>query len=244
MGDFVFADSYIIEPGPTQDYYHHFLRELVHKTNNLAGVIQGFASLALLENNLSRSMRENTEQMDRAARSWSALNKGILIAGGCSKIDTAKVELQDLFRFLEEKLDTICQDNGVTFEFHANPGLPPVWVDSSKFVDIFTELVLNAAEAAADSSSKTIRVELFPPGAATSTGRVDVFVRNPFPSVEPSRVARFYTPFFTTKSNGHHGLGLTSAAVLCGLMDVRLGMQSQSDQTTAWLTLPIDPVQT
>ena len=240
MGEFVFADSYIIEPGPTQDYYHHFLRELVHKTNNLAGVIQGFASLALLEDHLSSSMRENTEQMDRAARSWSALNKSILVAGGCSKIDPAKIQLQDLFRFLEEKLDTICQNHGVTFQFHASPGLPPVWVDSSKFVDIFNELVLNAAEAAVDSTSKSILVELFPPGAATSTGRVDLFVRNPSPSIEPSRIARFYKPFFTTKGNGHHGLGLTSAAVLCGLMDIRLGMQSQSDQITAWLTLPLD----
>ena len=41
MADFIFADNYRLDESPTRNFYELFLKGLVHKHNNLMGVIQG-----------------------------------------------------------------------------------------------------------------------------------------------------------------------------------------------------------
>ncbi|MDF1812629.1 MAG: ATP-binding protein [Verrucomicrobiales bacterium] len=239
MAEFVFADDYILESGKTRDFYVAFMKGMIHKNNNLVGVIQGFGSLMLLEDDLSDSLRENTEQMESAGRTMSELNKKVLTAAGCGRVECTAANLQDMFQFHEEKAEAICRDLGVTFKFQASPGLPAVVVDTTKFSEVFENLVRNAAESAAETEKKAVLVEVFPPGAATSTGHVDMFIRNTSADIPVHKIPEFYEGFYTSKGNDHFGLGLTTAAVLCGQMNIRLGIKCKDGTTAVWLAIPV-----
>jgi len=202
-------------------------------------VVQGFGSLVLLEEGLSDSVRESIQQMDAAGRSMSELNKRLLVAGGCVNVNCAAADLQPMFGFFEDKAKGLCREHGVDLNFQANPGIPSVMIDSNRFNEVFDELLKNAVESAADTQRKAISVEFYGPNTASSTGHVDIFIRNTCPDFDPQRLATMYESFHSTKRGDHFGIGLTVAGVLCGQMDIRLGLQYRDRKMSAWLSVPL-----
>ncbi len=238
MAEFVFADDYRLESGRNRSFYEKFITGLVHKNNNLMGAVQGFGSLLLAEEKLPKAFRESIEQMDAAARSASNLNRRVLTAAGFARVDMGPSRLTDMYRFFHQKAETICRKSGVTCQFNTQPKLPPVMLDTQKFSEIFEELVLNAAEAAALVESKNTVIDFFSPGEATNTGNVDVFIRNTSPEIYPHRIETMFEGFHTTKGSDHFGIGLTIAAVLCGQMRLRLGLSYDQGIMTTWMSIP------
>lgn len=237
MSEFIFADNYRLDHGPTQDFYERFLKGLVHKNNNLMGVIQGFSSLILYEENLSPSVRENAQQMQDSAKAASDLNKEILTASGCAHFEAAigSVQLGDLWPFLVEKCEEITTERDCVFQSNAKSNLPPVVGDAGYINEVLEKLVTNAAEA----GKGTVAVDVFPPGEASPGNSVDLFVRNNSPEISPETLARAFEPFYTNKAADHFGLGLTIAAVLAGQMGMRLGLRWDEGTFTAWLAMPV-----
>ena len=238
MADFIFADQYVLEDGRTRRFHDTFLKGLVHKSNNLTGAIQGFGSLILLEENASGDLLENARQIDAAARLSSELYKKVLTAGGCARVDCVETSLDDMLGFLEEKARDICKQQEISCSFQTSENLPPVITDTAKLSEIFSELIRNAAEAAAETSGESVEVEIVPPGEKTSSGRVDLFIRNRSVDIPSHRIPDLFEGFFSSKGNEHFGLGLTTAAVLCGQMDTQLGLKCDSGVMTAWLAIP------
>lgn len=238
MADFIFADEYQLEQGPTRDFYEVFLKGLVHKHNNFMGVIQGFSSLILYDDGISNEVRDSAQQMQDSAKMASVLNQEVLSAAGCSHCDEGSVAISDLLPFWKEKATEFSQSAGVGLEINARDGLPPVKGDGSKLTEIFTSLVKNAAEAAAEVAGGNIAVDLFPPGEASPGNNIDLFVRNTSVEMSPEDVAKSFEPFHTTKGSEHFGLGLSTAAVLAGQMGMRIGMRYADGTTTLWLAMP------
>lgn len=237
MSDFIFADDYRLDQGPTRDFYQSFLKGLVHKHNNLMGVIQGFSSLILYEENLDASVRENAQQMQDSAKSAAELNKELLTAAGCVHFEKSlgSVQLGDMWSFLMEKCEEICSANGSGFQVNTKPDLPTIAGDSGYINEIITKLVTNAAE----SGEGTVAMDVFAPGEASSGNNIDLFVRNKCKEISPDELARSFEPFHTGKTADHFGLGLTTAAVLAGQMGMRLGIQYKDGTFTAWLAMPV-----
>ena len=239
MAEFVFGDDYVLEDGKTRAFFDAFLTGLVHKNNNLMGVVQGFGSLILSEPDLSKSLRDSMEQMDSAARTATELNKRVLTAAGFARLDMAPTSLQEMFPFLKDKAETFCRNLDVTCKFNGSAKLPKVSVDNQKFSEIFDELLKNAAEAASETDEKTVVIDFFSPGEATSSGAVDVFIHNASNPIAPHTIKDMYEGFHTTKGSEHLGIGLTIAAILCGQMDVRLGMRFDDGTMSAWMAIPV-----
>jgi len=239
MAEFVFADQYVLEPGKTRDFHEAFLKGLVHKTNNIVGVIQGFGSLLLLEDDISEDLRENTQQMDTAARLAADLYKKVLTAGGAAKVDCEETNFENMFPFLKEKAIGICEELEVSCSFEEKPDLPKILIDTAKLSEIFEALVRNAAESAAETKKKSVTIKLYNPGEATSTGHVDLFIKNDSLEVPVHEIPSCYEGFHSTKGNNHFGLGLTIAAVLCGQMNTRLGLRYDDKVMTAWMAIPL-----
>jgi len=240
MADYLFADQFILDTGTTRDFYVRFLKGLVHKSNNLVGVIQGFGSLILMEDKLDPGTRDSFQQMDSAARTMNELNKRILTAGGCAAVNCSPVSLSAMFDFFESKAKDYCQKHGgMELNFIANPGIPSVMVDSNRFSEVFLELLKNAVESAAETERRAISIEFYAPQAASATGRVDVFIRNTCPDIDPQRMGDMFQCFHGSKGGDHFGIGLKIAAVLCGQMDIRLGLQYEDRRMSAWLSIPV-----
>lgn len=239
MAEFIFADEYVLESGQTRDFYENFLQGLVHKTNNIVGVIQGFGSLLLTDDSISADLRENTEQMDSAARIASDLYKKVLTAGGAAKVDCDRADFESMHPFLQDKAAGICEELNVSCSFEAKTDLPKIFIDTAKLSEIFEELIRNAAESAAETEKKSVTIELFLPGEATSTGHVDLFIKNDCREIPGHEIADYYEAFHSTKGNQHFGIGLTIAAVLCGQMNTRLGLRYDDEIMTTWMAIPL-----
>ncbi len=241
MSEFVFADSYRLEPGPTRDFYQMFMKGLVHKQNNLMGVIQGFSSLILYEDDLDPTVRENAQQMQDSAKAASDMNKEILAASGSNfgnvEDPNDSVQLGDMLPFLTEKLEGICSEHGVGFQLNSKT-IPAVVGDSGHVNEILTRLVLNAAEAAKDVENGAVAVDIFAPGEASPGSNVDLFVRNNCSELTEGDLNRAFEPFHTTKTAEHVGLGLTTAAVYAGQMGMRIGVRYADNMFTSWLAMP------
>lgn len=236
MSDFIFADEYRLDESPTRQFYEAFLKGLVHKHNNLMGVIQGFSSLILYDEGISDEVRDSAQQMQDSSKEASELNRQVLIAGGCSGCESSSVNVGDLQTFWSDKANEICSASGASLQLNVRDGLPAISGDSAKLSEIFVALIRNAAEAAGSNGS--VAVDLFPPGEASPGTNVDLFIRNSSPELSKEDLKKAFEPFHTTKGSDSFGIGLTTAAVLAGQMGMRLGLRHADATTTAWLAMP------
>ena len=241
--DFHFADLLILDESPTRNFYKNLLRGLIHKNNNTLGVIQGFATLISMEEDLNDEMTENIEHMRQSITDSSDLAKIILTAGGCANIDPEPADISVMLPYLEETSKAICEKLGVTLQINQASSLPPVLADTGRFQDLVRELIKNAAEATVESGQGEVVIDVLPPGSisASENKRVDLFVRNTCEDIQANNLKKVFDPFFTTKDNSHYGIGLTTAGVLAGQMGMRLGLRSSEGTTTAWLSIATAP---
>ena len=237
---YLFADHLVLDESPTRDFYIELLRGLAHKNNNVLAVVQGFSSLIMMNDNLDENTRENIQQMRDSAQHSSSLSERILATGGCASISPQSIQLAD-FLPLMDSLKDICETAGVGLTMNISDGVPPIVGDINRLKDIFVELVSNAAEAAQEDIAGHVQLDVLGPGEATpaSENRVDVFLRNNGAFIKEHRLAEMFIPFTTTKGSNHFGIGLTTAGVLAGQMKMRLGIASEEDVTTAWLSSPV-----
>ncbi len=202
------------------------------------GVIQGFSSLILYDDSINDEVRENAEQMQTSSKAATELNREVLGAAGCARCETSPMQLVDALPFWKSKTEELCSAAGTAFALEAHPGLPPVLADSTRLAEVYFHLLRNAAEGAAEHPGGHVAVDLFPPGAASPGGTVDLFVRNRSADLGAEALAKCFLPFETTKGAGHFGIGLTSAAILAGDMGMRLGLRCAEGTMTAWLAIP------
>lgn len=241
--DFHFADLLNLDDSPTRSFYKSLLQGLIHKNNNTLGVIQGFATLISMEDGLNAEMTENIEHMRQSITNSSELAKLILTAGGCANVDSEPADLSVMLPYLEQTSKAICDEQGATLQFNQAAPLPSVFADTGRFQELVRELIKNAAEATVESGQGEVVIDVLPPGSVSSSEneRVDIFVRNTCKDIEPDKLLKVFEPFYTTKDNSHYGIGLTTAGVLAGQMNMRLGLRSSQGTTTAWLSIATAP---
>jgi two-component system nitrogen regulation sensor histidine kinase GlnL len=104
------------------------------------------------------------------------------------------------------------REKNVTFALHLDPSIPPIQGDRSHLIQLFVNLIKNAAEAANSGGRVEISTKVShdynyrKPGDAPAPVIV-VEVRDNGPGIPNEKVDRIFTPFYTTKQKGS-GLGL------------------------------------
>ena len=200
------------------------------------GVIQGFSSLILMEDGLESSLKENVEQMKDSSVQASDLAKTILTSAGCSRVTLDPVAIGSLLPWIETKSREACDKYGVELQFSGASNLPEVLADANKLHELIGELVKNAAEAAASQPDGKVAIDVLKVSDEQNT--IDFFIRNTSPDVSPEALVKFFAPFHSSKDPSvANGLGLTTAAILAGQMQMRLGLRSSEGTMTAWLCM-------
>jgi signal transduction histidine kinase len=224
----------------TADGFHQeLLRGLTHKLNNLLAVIQGFSSLILMNEDTDPGVLENVQHIREASVNMSALSERIRGAGGCAKVTPQPLSLNEYLAVIDAAVREPFTKAGVAFDIEVQPGLPQVMVDPTKFKDVLTELLKNAAEAAQKGNGRAL-LRVCGPGVITPTTekRIDILVSNTGSSIAPEKLAEVFRPFQGSKNSNHLGLGLTIAAMLSHMMNLQLGVHSENFTTTFWLSCP------
>jgi two-component system, NtrC family, nitrogen regulation sensor histidine kinase GlnL len=127
-----------------------------------------------------------------------------------------------------------------------DPSLPPVYANRDQLVQIFLNLVKNAAEALTDTPDAEIALTTaFRPGVRLSVPGtrervslpLEFCVRDNGPGVPEEIQTHMFDPFVTTKTNGT-GLGLALVAKIVGDHGGVIECESQPRRTTFRLLLP------
>ncbi|MDC9824711.1 ATP-binding protein [Devosia sp. ZB163] len=136
---------------------------------------------------------------------------------------------------------------GISFHEEYDPSLPPVAGNRDQLIQVFLNLVKNAAEALERTPKPEIRFSTaFRPGIRISVQGVserislpiEIVIEDNGPGVPADLVPILFDPFVTTKSNGS-GLGLALVAKIIGDHGGVVDMDSRPGRTRFRILLPV-----
>jgi two-component system, NtrC family, nitrogen regulation sensor histidine kinase GlnL len=136
---------------------------------------------------------------------------------------------------------------GITFSEDYDPSLPPVYGNRDQLIQVFLNLVKNAAEALERTPKPEIRfATAFRPGIRIAVQGVaqrislplEIVIEDNGPGVPPELMPILFDPFVTTKSNGS-GLGLALVAKIVGDHGGVIDSDSRPGRTRFRVLLPV-----
>lgn len=218
---------------------------LAHEIKNPLAGITGAAQL--LSMNLSNEDQELTDLIVNESRRIVALLEQVEQFGNLRQPERKSVNIHDL-------LDRARKSAAVGFAAHMkiiedyDPSLPPTWVDGDQMLQVFLNLIKNAAEAG-DGTSGTIKLRTFydmslrlrrKDGPASLPLNVEII--DDGPGLPPEIASEAFEPFVSGRENGT-GLGLALVSKIISDHDGWISVDSVPGRTVFRISLPKVPVE-
>ncbi len=217
---------------------------LAHEIKNPLAGITGAAQL--LSMTLPAGDRELTDLIVAESRRIVKLLDQVEQFGNLRPPDRRVVNLHDI-------LDRAVKSAEVGFaakmalEPDYDPSLPPTWVDPDQFIQVFLNLLKNAAEAAGAGGGR-VRIRTFydhalrlrrPDGSGTGLP-LQVEIVDDGPGIAPEIAASVFEPFVSGRENGT-GLGLALVSKIVSDHDGWVSLDSRPGCTRVRISLPVAP---
>jgi PAS domain S-box-containing protein len=189
---------------------------VAHEIRNPLGGMKGFASL--LERDLSEQPGPlaTLKRISEGIESLESIVGDLLDAGRDAKMRFSHAELGSEVKRVAGISEKAARGEGKNIRFKVDVPPEPVYcrVDTDRIRQALTNLIRNAFEAVGQSGAVTVRLST---GKGDGTGPskrgndsrdyLFIDVTDTGPGVPKERLAKIFSPFFTTKSGGT-GLGL------------------------------------
>jgi len=215
-------------------------RKVAHEINNPLGIISNYLVSMKLRLSDDEEIQNELTIIDEEIHRISLLVGQMDMF---SKDPVYHFELTDVNAAIEDIIQLIKSAHlaspGTKISFLPDEDLPHITTSRDAIKQILINLIKNATEAMADGGTVTVKTSQ-PAGEVTSaTDGIEITVSDTGPGLPESVTANLYTPFVTTKQNGHSGLGLSiihkTVAVLGGTLS---HTSNQTDGTSFSIFLP------
>ena len=143
------------------------------------------------------------ESLDTIAKHINRITDIVRQMSGFSKTALADMKSHNLHELVALTLDLVKYDKrmkNIKVNVSVPDSLPMVSGDETQLIQVFMNIILNAADAMQDRGSLDI-------SAAQTNGMVDIYFSDSGPGIPEENLKRIFDPFFTTKEKGT-GLGL------------------------------------
>jgi PAS domain S-box-containing protein len=220
---------------------------IAHDFNNLLVGVIGNATLAQEMLPPGDPTGKLVEEIVRAGQHAAHLTRQMLAYSGRGRLVAEPLNLSDLVLETSGVVRPSIPKK-VVLQFQLQPNVPLILADRGQIQQIFTNLVLNAAEAIG-SEAGSISVEtgvrdvdeayisLLPELTDLRPGRhVFLAVRDTGCGIDDAAKARIFEPFFTTKFTGR-GLGLAAVAGIVRAHKGAIQVSSEPGQGTSFVVL-------
>ena len=209
---------------------------IAHDFNNLLTVIASYADLMLHDLPAPNPVRDDVEEIRKAASRASSLTRQLLAFGRRQVLQPRDVDLNEIVADLEKMLRrTIGED----VDLVANPGrdLPRVFADPGQIEQVLMNLVLNARDAMPKGGRLTIETRS---RRRAGVDEVVLVVSDTGVGMDAETQRRIFEPFFTTKAGLGSGLGLATVHGIVSQTGGRISVDSTpGGGATFYVTLPV-----
>ena len=217
---------------------------LAHEIKNPLAGITGAAQL--LSMNLSGEDRELTDLIVAETRRVTKLLEQVEHFGNLSPPQRRVVNIHDLLdRARKSAKVGFAAEMDVTERY--DPSLPPTYVDGDQMLQVFLNLLKNAAEAAGSGGgSITIRTFYEPSlrlrrkDGSGDALPLQVEIIDDGPGIPPDIAAEIFEPFVSGRENGT-GLGLALVSKIISEHDGWIAVESVPGRTAFRISLPVAP---
>ncbi len=224
-------------------------RKVFHEVNNPLGIIKNYLKILgikLSEHNIAQDeIRIINEEIDRVAQ----ILRELASISGNRDIKKEPVQinrlLSDLVKITKESL---FKNSQVEIQLDLQPNIPLVLAEKNGLKQIFINLIKNAVEAMAEGGKLSIKT-LYVAGATGDgtersggkrSNRVEIIVGDSGPGIPEDIQAQIFDPFFTSKGDGHPGLGLSIVHNVIKELDGQIICETGKEQGTVFrIDLPI-----
>ncbi len=187
---------------------------IAHDFNNILAGISGYSELVLVNAEKGKSVKENVNQIMRAANKASQLVQRILTFSRKQKENRHLFNLADV---AQECVDLIQQAIPASIKVTADLGEKnfPIFGDESMMHQVLMNLFANSSSAMRNNPGElTLSLQVRDKNQNSglrrgSAGTVQIIVDDTGPGIPESILSRIFEPYFTTKSPGEGtGIGL------------------------------------
>jgi len=220
---------------------------LAHEIKNPLSGIRGSAQL--LEQNANDDDRELTQLICTETDRIRNLVDRMEVFGDERPLDMTGVNVHNVLDHVRKIAETGFASH-IDIDEAYDPSLPFARANNDKLVQVFLNLVKNAAEAIGENNSPTGRIVLrtaFRPGVRLSVPGSDtrfslpllIEVEDNGPGIPDAIKSHLFEPFVSTKPSGS-GLGLAMVAKIIGDHGGVIELDSMSKNTVFRVLLPVD----
>lgn len=217
---------------------------LAHEIKNPLGGIKGAAQLMAMEVGADSPVQEYLDVMLREADRVNATIEELMDLTNPRKPRMDKVNLAKILREIILLQEGQGKERNVTFQLKLDPSIPPIDADELLLIRLFRNLIINGAEAMPDGGVVKIETRISSDYQIMASGQkptpmVKVVVSDTGIGITLEEQERIFTPFFTTKNEGH-GLGLAICQKIVSEHNGLIKINSAAGEgTTFSVSLPL-----
>jgi two-component system NtrC family sensor kinase len=210
---------------------------VAHEINNpLTGVLT-YGSF-LLKRASDPETKTDLETIVRETKRCRQIVKGLLDFSRQARPRKTSVDVGDVIDESLRIVNNRLSFDNISVSTRISDGLPPITADPNQMVQVFINLIVNAADAIGEKGGK-ISISA---NRREDDGKqdVEIIVADTGCGISPEDVSKVFEPFYTTKEQDGTGLGLS---VVWGIIDKHGGtinIQSDPDRgTTVTIRMPV-----